>query len=166
MKTNTLKIITLLVSILAIGLLQAQWTGTNPITTNSNVNVGGLQYGNVHFLSKKGQMVAFDKAQVNADFNVLSLSKEISRFDFRTGRQIILKIPTWGFAIDDKSSKLSINYTDLVNQPRTQTTPLFGTQSITQTTWPIPTEIFSINSNEVISNVELKLITFQENLEI
>ncbi|MCU0350676.1 MAG: hypothetical protein MUF43_07585, partial [Flavobacterium sp.] len=43
--------------------------------------------------------------------------------------------------------------------------PLFGTQSITQTTWPIPTEIFSINSNEVISNVELKLnnnLTFNQ----
>ncbi|MCU0328475.1 MAG: hypothetical protein MUE53_05745, partial [Chitinophagales bacterium] len=49
MKTITLKIITLLNSILAIGLLQAQWAGTNPITTNSNVNVGGLpQFGRFH----------------------------------------------------------------------------------------------------------------------
>jgi hypothetical protein len=137
--------------------LKAQWSGTNPITTQSDVNVGGIQFGKVHFLYKETNLSIFDNQPRNAYQNVLSLSRELGNpFSFPTPK--ISAVPTWGFAINDKDKRLSISYTDLLNQPTNiLVSNRFPFPPTLVPSWPLSKEIFSINTDIVTSNVNTKI---------
>jgi hypothetical protein len=156
MKTITLKIITLLVSILTIGIMQAQWAGTNPITTNANVNVGGLpQFGRFHIRQgSSAQLNSVANFSRNQMQNVLSLSKDIAAStSFLNPTPTVVSIPTWGLAINDLNKRLSFTYVDMINQP--STISAWGS-NVFQTAYPLAREVFSINTTEVNSNVLFK----------
>ena len=144
-KINITKVLIILTMIFAKETLTAQWTGTNPITTNSNVNIGGLQFGRFH-VRDRGNLYP-QEFGANPYFQLFYLSRDLGTI---FPRPTTTSIPTWGFDINTQDKRLSISFLDVYNQPATIT----GSSGIPSTTWPIPTEIFSINTNAVKANVE------------
>lgn len=131
----------------------AQWNLTGPTSTNSDVNIGGMQEARFH-IKKPGGLSSIEMIGTNPFKQLLYLTKEVGNISFPRGNFVINSLPSWGMDINATDKRLSFNYTDFFGQPTITTNPLTG---MTQTTWPTPAEIFSMNINAVTSQVNLNL---------
>ncbi|MBL7789905.1 MAG: hypothetical protein JNL75_08790 [Chitinophagales bacterium] len=133
----------------------AQWNPLGPTTTNSDINIGGTQFGRMHIrYNIQPPMMMSESNPSNGHQNVLSLSKELGTSLGSGGWQspavTITSIPTWGFAIDNDDRRLRFTYTDLINQPSTNWI-WNGSTAVQITSWPNVREVFSINTDKVES---------------
>lgn len=147
--------------IFVLNSLNAQWNTTGPTSTNADINIGGMQFGRLHVKYNIQHPVLFSESLAsNGHQNVLSLSKEIGSMlgSWKNPGPIVNAIPTWGFSIDNSDKRLRFTYTDLFNQPSTTwswnnwpnpPTPVLS--------WPNVTEVFSINTTNVISLVNMEV---------
>jgi hypothetical protein len=147
--------------ILLINTMDAQWNPTGSTSTNSDINIGGMQFGRFHVkYNIQPLSVWSENLASNGHQNILSLSKEVGSTlgVWPNPSPSVNAIPTWGFSIDNGDKRLRFTYTDLFNQPSTTwswnnwpnpPTPVLS--------WPSVTEVFSINTTNVISLVDLEV---------
>lgn len=177
MNKFTVKSILALSFIFISKLINAQWVGVlpDPLSTTQNVKIGvnstgRMQSANLHIFRDLnpfniGPVVIEQPANtsnVNCYTVLLNLSK--NKYNKNSGGGIfapgfsLSSVPTWSIDIDENSDKLSFSFSNWIGYPKSyqKLNPFTGIiESVNEC--PIPKEVFSINTNEVVSSVELKV---------